>query len=200
MGRKNNKETRKQEILENLYEVILKEGLEGSSIAKIADHMGISQGLLFHYFKTKEEMIIGLVDLIIEKYKKTYFLKFEGIKDPCQRFNTLLDDIFSLNFQRVVEHEVFYACFYLGFRNNKIQDRIKDMYREFRELLISELNMYVEKGIVRNIESEKFSDLIISLVEGFGFYQNICDSKSRLKDLGPHLKELTLRWLKETEE
>ncbi len=129
MGRKNNKETRKQEIIENLYEVLLKEGLEGSSIAKIASNMGISQGLLFHYFKNKEEMIIGLVDLIIEKYKKAYFLKFEAIKDPYQRFNTLLDDIFSRKFQRVVEHEVFYACFYLGFRNKKIRDRIKGMYR-----------------------------------------------------------------------
>jgi AcrR family transcriptional regulator len=199
MGRKSNKEARRQEILENLYDVLLKEGLEGASIAKIANHMGISQGLLFHYFKTKEEMIIGLVDLIIEKYKKAYFLKFEAIKDPYQRFNTLLDEIFSLNFQKVVEHEIFYACFYLGFRNNKIRDRIKGMYSQFRELLIYELNMYVEKGIVRNIDPEKFSDLIISLVEGFGFYQNICNSKSSLEELGPHLKELTLRWLKEAE-
>jgi len=61
MGRKNNKETRRHEIFENPYKVLLKEGLEGSSIAKIANHMGISQGLLFYYFKTKEEMLIGLV-------------------------------------------------------------------------------------------------------------------------------------------
>ena len=97
----------------------------------------------------------------------------------------------------MVEHEVFYACFYLGFRNKKIRDRIKGMYSEFRELLISELGMYVKKGIVRNIDPEKISDIIISLVEGFGFYHNVCDKKSRLEDLGPHLKELALRWLKQ---
>ena len=53
--RKNQKaEIRKPEILENYYQVLIEEGLEGTSIGKIAKRMDIHPSLIIHYFKTKE--------------------------------------------------------------------------------------------------------------------------------------------------
>ena len=52
--RKNLKaEIRKPEILENYYQVLIEEGFEGVSIAKIAKRMNIHPSLIIHYFKTK---------------------------------------------------------------------------------------------------------------------------------------------------
>lgn len=47
-------ETRKPEIFENFYQVIIAEGIEGASIGKIARRMNIHPSLIIHYFKTKK--------------------------------------------------------------------------------------------------------------------------------------------------
>jgi len=63
MGRKSKSESRKPEILQNLYKVVNREGLEGTTLNKVAKEMGVNSGLLVHYYKTKDEMIFALVDI-----------------------------------------------------------------------------------------------------------------------------------------
>ena len=56
VGRKNIAEQRRKEILKAFYKVAKKIGLENTSIAKVADEMTISNGLVMHYFKTRDEI------------------------------------------------------------------------------------------------------------------------------------------------
>ena len=68
--RKNrNAETRKPEILEGYYRVLIENGFEGSSIGKIAQHLGIHPTLILHYFKNKDNLQHELVEILITKYK-----------------------------------------------------------------------------------------------------------------------------------
>ena len=54
MTKRKNAEIRKPEILENYYQVIIEEGIEGASIGKVADRMDIHPSLIIHYFKAKK--------------------------------------------------------------------------------------------------------------------------------------------------
>ena len=60
MGRPNKSDERKPEILQNLIQVLSNEGIEGTSFAKIGDQMGVHASLIVHYFKNKEEMLLGV--------------------------------------------------------------------------------------------------------------------------------------------
>ena len=62
-------ETRKPEILENFYQVIIQEGIEGASFGKIARRMNIHPSLIIHYFKNKKNMTLALADFLVEKYE-----------------------------------------------------------------------------------------------------------------------------------
>ena len=76
MARKKDKaEIRKKEILEHFQQVLSEEGIEGASIGKIANKMGIHPSLIIHYFKTKEEMTVALAEFILEKYETTFAKK-----------------------------------------------------------------------------------------------------------------------------
>jgi AcrR family transcriptional regulator len=171
--RKNQKANiRKPEILEHYYQVIVEEGLEGASIGKIAKRMNIHPSLIIHYFQTKENMTIELVDLLIEKYEAPEFLDFSHIRDLKKRFQVLMDTIFSFEWSRTVNPGVHFGFYYLSFRNPVIRERFKEMFGRFKGYLISELKIYREAGIIHVSDLEAAADMIVTLMEGLEFHAN----------------------------
>ena len=61
-GSKNgSNETRWQEILDAAAEVFFEKGYAGTSIQDIADRVGLLKGSLYHYIKTKEDLLFGII-------------------------------------------------------------------------------------------------------------------------------------------
>ena len=54
MPRGKKAEVRKQEIIEQFYQVIVEDGLEKASLVKIAERLAVSPSLLIHHFKNKD--------------------------------------------------------------------------------------------------------------------------------------------------
>lgn len=91
----------KRKILEAALEVFAREGYHSSTVSSIAKTAGISQGLLYNYFKSKEdvlnELMIGMMDALMcefipinpkEKVKRKDIVNFINVgidlvlKDP----------------------------------------------------------------------------------------------------------------------
>ncbi|MEA4870695.1 MAG: TetR/AcrR family transcriptional regulator [Christensenella sp.] len=64
--RNDQKEKRRQEILNAGLSLFIQKGYSGTTIKDIAGAVGMSVGLLFHYFASKEELYLALVTLGIE--------------------------------------------------------------------------------------------------------------------------------------
>lgn len=161
---------RKAEILENYYQVVIQEGIEGASIGKIADHMNIHPSLIIHYFKTKEQMTLELVELLIEKFEAPHMLHFDHRQDAGQRFNLLFDTIFSQDWSRTVNPSVFYGFYYLSFRNARIRQRFEAMFRRFRDFVLRELTVFQKAGLVQVADLKQAADIIVTLMEGLEFH------------------------------
>ena len=56
MNRKEQKEQRRIDILYKGLELFVNKGYKATKITDIADELNISVGLLFHYFKSKEDL------------------------------------------------------------------------------------------------------------------------------------------------
>lgn len=55
------REERRSQILSNALKMFAKRGLAATKIADIASAAGISQGLMYHYYKSKEEIYTELI-------------------------------------------------------------------------------------------------------------------------------------------
>jgi AcrR family transcriptional regulator len=197
MARKSGKaELRRREILENFYEVLKEEGLEGASIAKIAARMDIHPSLIIHYFSTKEELIVALVDSILEKYEDTYLPALQEIEDPEKRLEATIDAIFGLDWARLVDAGVFYACYSLSFRNQRVKDSFRRMYSRLREILIDEIIVLMDKKVILEADAGKLADLVITLLEGYDFYRGVMEDDERFDELSRFLKQNALAILK----
>ena len=195
--RKNHKaQSRKAEILETYYQVLLEEGFEGTSIGKIAKRMNIHPSLIIHYFKTKENMTTELVNLLIEKYEAPEFLQFDHIDDLEQRFQAMIDTVFSFEWSRTIDPGLHFGFYYLSFRNPKIREAYEAMIQRFRDYLEGELTFYQKAGIIKTNNAKSAAGVIVTLMEGLEFHAQFLSEGRPFENFANYAKQLVFSMLK----
>ncbi len=178
MGRNSLKDIRKKEIVKVFYQVACREGLENTSIAKIAKHMHVNPSLIIHYFETKEDMIYDLIDYILEKYKKIY--RHDQITNDysVQAFGDLIDRLFSREWNSLIDDGVFYSCYAMTFYNKRIRLKFKQLHDSLRILLTDFLDEYAEKNKISFKDVQVLSEMIFVMLEGSYYYLSLVDNKA----------------------
>lgn len=74
MKRVEQKEKRRQEILNAGLDLFIQKGYSATRTAEIAKAVDMSEGLLFHYFETKEKLYLALIDIALSGKSKTFNL------------------------------------------------------------------------------------------------------------------------------
>ena len=60
-------EERRQEIIDIAREFFIENGFDKTQMADISKKMGVAQGLVYHYFKSKTEIYYAVIDSIVEE-------------------------------------------------------------------------------------------------------------------------------------
>ncbi len=82
--------TKKEQLLNSALELFVTKGFHGASTNNIAKNAWVSNGILFHYFKTKEELIIGLYIKIKEELIAFLESQNQNISNPELRIKEIL--------------------------------------------------------------------------------------------------------------
>lgn len=90
MTRKEQKEARKMQIIEAALDLLVKRGYYGTKTSQISRQAGISEGLLFHYFPTKEILLEELVNIGLEGMRLPTQIKAEVGLDFFYQFTRTL--------------------------------------------------------------------------------------------------------------
>lgn len=117
-------ETRKQEILYGALRVFSKKGYDKTSISDIAKEIGISQGLCYRYYKSKEEIYDGALEeyanFIVEKKIESY----RSLSENNLKQNVILLSGIFLNYINIEkEKEDLYTLFHSD-GNEKMHDQL----------------------------------------------------------------------------
>lgn len=196
-NRKNrNAETRKPEILEGYYQVLIENGFEGSSIGKIAQHLNLHSTLILHYFKNKDNLQRELIELLIAKYKAEHMLDFDSIKDSTRRFDALMDLIFSFKWNRTVDPGVHFGFYYKSFRDEGIRKALNDMFGWFRDYLHDAFIVFNKEGVIKVTDECKAADYVLTLMEGLEFHAHFLNGGKPFEDFADTAKAATILILK----
>jgi AcrR family transcriptional regulator len=177
MGRKNLIAPRQKEIINAFYKVAKKEGLENASIAKTAALININPSLVIHYFSSKEHLVYGLIEYILDKYLLIYKTPKHYTDSPKKKLLAVIDNIFSDKWSKLFDDSVAYSCYSLTFRNKKIKEQYKgllDNLRKTLEQLI--IDCKDEKKIVVK-DPALAADIIFVLVDGAYYYLSLTSDK-----------------------
>ncbi len=170
MGRKNISETRRHEIVEAFYETAKAEGLENVSIAKIAHKMGIQPSLIIYYYKTKEDLIFALIEFNLEKYSAIYRPGENGGLHAGEKLSKILDKLFSHEWNLLFDDGVFYSCYALTYRSDRIKKSYKMLHDSLRAMLAEAIEACNTEGLLQVEDVQRVSELIFIMVEGAYYY------------------------------
>lgn len=177
MGRKSLKEPRQKEIIIAFYELAKKEGLENASIAKTAQLIDIQPSLIMHYFKTKEHLLYGLVEYILDKYLLIFDVRNKKSLNSLDELLKVIERLFSHKWNLLFDDSVSYSCYALTFRDRKIQEKYRLVLKALRSKLEALLTLCNANGEIKVADVEVTADLIFVLVDGAYYYLSLITDK-----------------------
>lgn len=176
MGRKSLKPLRQKGIIKAFYKVARKEGLEHASIAKVAAVLEVNPSLVMHYFKTRQDLMHGLIEYILERYRLLYNPE-NGTTNPREKLKKIIRNLFSRKWNKLFDDGVFYSSFALVFRDQKVKKHYKKLHDDLRGLLKETLQEAKDHKVIAIDDVEKTADLIFIFVEGAYYYLSMVGDK-----------------------
>lgn len=199
MGRKSKADERRPEILKHAYKVAVDEGLQRTTLNRIAESMGVAPSLLTHYFKSKDDIIVSLIHYMVEIYDTNLLLDFRSIQDPIERVEAILDARLWEYSRLVLEDRVWYEAFALSFTNPKVRESLQGLYRRDLETLAVEFGYLVPVGTqdpsVETV-SENLSRMILIMMEGINYYDSVTGDEIDINTTVSAIKEMLLSYIK----
>lgn len=177
------REEKKKEIILSFYQLCKTEGLENVSIAKIGKHLSWPPSLIMHYFPNKRLLILGLIDYILKQYQIIYKPIIEKSEkthkvDP----KTLVERLFSREWNLLFDDGVFFSCYALIFRDDTIKKEYENLHLKLRNTL---KNIFDQDGILSQGDTGLLAEKIFVVIEGAYYYLSLIeDANEYEKKLG----------------
>jgi AcrR family transcriptional regulator len=194
MGRKSLKPIRQKGIIKAFYKVARKEGLENASIAKVALVLDVNPSLVMHYFKTKQDLIHGLIEYILEQYRLIYNPE-NGTANSRVRLEKIIRNLFSRKWDKLFDDGVFYSSYSLIFRDQKVKEHYKNLHDHLRQMLTDTLKEANDNQVIKLDDVEKTADLIFIFVEGAYYYLSMVSDKAEYQRRMEHYQHTVLSML-----
>jgi AcrR family transcriptional regulator len=99
----------RQTILDAAAKLATVEGLEGLSIGRLAEHIGMSKSGLYAHFGSKEELQLATVETAGEIFRDDVIRPTEGISEPLTRLEALCESFLSHLERRVFPGGCFFV-------------------------------------------------------------------------------------------
>lgn len=186
---------RRREMLAAYYDVLLEEGLQGASLAKIAKRIDAPPSLLIHYFGTKEQMTIELVDYLLERYHETYGALLESIVDPLERLRAIVDYLFSVEYHQLLDDRAFYALFYVSLTHSTVRRAFARVYQESLSLIEKTLAECMDAGSLARDDPHDLAVTLKALEEGYAFLIGGGADEEVRAEIGGALRQRALQLL-----
>ncbi len=166
MGRASLATERRQQIVEAYYSAILKHGIEGSSIVKIAAEANLAPSMITHYFASKDEMAMEFTRHVLKLYENRYLAELEKVANPWQRLETAVTIMFSDEF---IDHEmlrVFHAIIYRSTRSPEVAEALRNMYEGYFADLQRMLLQAAGPEILSPEQAERLAIMLVAFQDG----------------------------------
>ncbi|MCX6225441.1 MAG: TetR/AcrR family transcriptional regulator [Bacteroidia bacterium] len=157
------RESRKLQIMQAALELFAGEGYHTSSVARIAKCAGISKGLLYNYFSSKEDLLDSIMALGIEKFHHIT----EQIQHEIDTPEELMMYIHG-GFELIRREPEFYRLLFSVFFQPGVMEASQNQYRQTVEHLTRDIAFYFEtKGDPDPLEKAM---LLTNIIDGVGLH------------------------------
>lgn len=197
---------RRRLVVDALFRVVVREGLQRASLRAVADEAELNIGSLRHYFASQQELMDFAMQSMLERLGGRLMKRVEQIGDlagyprpeQLRLAAELLAELLPLDERRRAEVTVF-VDFNAAARTNPAFDDLSRRTAEgARSLVRRVLGRLDASGALRpgldlDVETERLTALLDGLGLSAVLHPEILDARASFKVLSTHLDELSPR-------
>ncbi|WP_142415209.1 TetR/AcrR family transcriptional regulator [Hathewaya massiliensis] len=169
MDNKDNNIGNQYKILEATKRLIVKKGIESTSLSDIAREVGISKGTLYYYFSSKN-------DLINEIARQYFYEIEENINNTVEKLDRKAEpvEVIKKMFKEILKSEEkgrLHLCLVQeSMTNNEdLRKKINEEYIKWKTIIKEGLRLIFKN---KDLDYEVISNIIVAALQGF-MIQNI---------------------------
>ncbi len=157
---------RKRQITSAAYDVIAEKGYYNFTMMDIAKRAGVSSGLIHHYFRDKENMLVTLLREMQQNIRSSLEKAIAPVDDPHKKLEIFMDQAFDLT---IKEREYVYIIFDFMTQikfNERMQRILTKLYHSYRETFAEIIREGKAKGVFKQVDEQYMATVFIAILLG----------------------------------
>jgi len=164
------RDKKRSEIAQKAIEVLAKRGFQATTIQEIANASGLGKGTVYHYFKTKEEILSVVSEEIFHEMERSFGAALLRIDGPMEKLSALIEE--ALHVTKDVEHLfIVYTELWLmnlrGDHYNDYMNVIKNLHDDLKKLTAGMIDEGKKQGLwAKDTDSEALAAYLVASFDG----------------------------------
>lgn len=159
-------ETNSREKLLNIaFDEIYHNGYAATSVDKILKKANMNKGSMYHFFKSKKELVLAVIDERVKNYIEDKYAVLLNVENNiCEALMDLIKDRNSFDFScgcklnNLVQE--------LSPKDNDFKVALEKVYIKFESIIEEVLNKAVLKGEIAHPDTKALSLYVVASIEG----------------------------------
>ena len=185
---------RKSELVEIAYRLIVQNGLEGFRIRQVAAEAGIDNGTLHYHFPSKEALILGVVDYLMEDLKNNRAVWKDAEQTALDELRMEFEDI-RLRLRHTPEQFIVLSDLAVrSWRDPVVAKIFRKLDDGWHAHLVAMLERGIQQGIFRNnLNVPLCARAMMVALRGIGYQCRL--PRRKVDELLSELAAQTERWI-----
>ncbi len=153
----------REKILDTVFELVYIHGYNGTSMSMILQKCNIPKGSLYHYFKSKKEMVLAVIHERLRPRMDEFYV-FE-IQDDADGIDTIIEAILKIAQK---EKLLLYGC-----PLNRLNQEMSPIDKDFEEAINiiyddmkNKIKNVLNASSIRHMDQDSIASFIITTVWG----------------------------------
>lgn len=203
MPRYVDREARRREVVDALFRIVVRDGLQRASLRTVAEESGLNIGSVRHYFADQEELMVfamrSMLDRVagrlLDRIREAGDLEAYPAGERLRLAETLLAELLPLDELRRAEFTVFLEFGTAARTNPAFAGLAREAAENERALIRRVLTRLAEAGALRpgldlGIETERLTSLLDGLSLTALLRPDVLSARTTTAVLHAHLAEL----------
>jgi len=149
------------QIIEASARVLLRENYQNMKTASIAKEAGLAEGTLYRYFKSKKDILIGVVRYYFDSIADSVFQGISSDNKLDENIGILLENFKSQLDEKTSFVKLLYKCF------SEIEDaEVKELLKLIYQNIIDRIKMIIKWAGKEIPLTEKEIEIVAAIISG----------------------------------
>jgi AcrR family transcriptional regulator len=160
---------KRQLILDTTLKLIVEKGFHGTAMSKVAKEAGVSAGIIYHYFKSKDDLILELYRYNKQKSMKALSAILDRDQPLAVQVRMICEHFFRYSLENQ-EHSVFCQQFATSpYFTEEIENEMAETFRPVTECI----EQAQKEMIIKDFPIDVIATLTVDVANGLAQRQAI---------------------------